>query len=182
MIKKTLLLSLLILILAGLGFSQEAKAKNAITLSPRFIGIEASYERMLSRQFSVLIDGTARAIKGYTVITASGKSRWYPFSKTFYLDLGLGYSYGNSKPTDYFGDIYIALDNITISFNGSVINDKELPKKYESFLIQPNLGWKIDIGKPNKFILPISLGANITVNKSGWAIIPHSVIGLGYAF
>ena len=190
MTRKLILFFVFLLVFSGFAFSQEAKAKNAIALYPRLGGIEVSYERMLSSHFSFLIDGTYRFMGDYTDITVSGKGRWYPFSMTFHLELGLGYYYGNGAPPGWLLFDYGMLAAGALSYSwSSDLGEKNLPDMKGNIFIMSGIGWKIDIGKPDAFFLPIGLGFGIFRNPRydedddmKWLPLPYFIIGLGYAF
>ena len=180
---KKLLLSLIILIIiSGFVFSQEqAKAKNAITFSINIIGAEVNYERMFGRHLSVLADASARTLVFINEFTVSGKGRWYPFGGAFYMEMGLGYIYGNGLLGFTRDSTVAVLALIFFPMIPLMDIDYEFLKKSGGLLVQPGMGWKIDIGKPNGFILPIGMGINFKIGEDP-DFLPYLRIGLGYAF
>ena len=157
---------------------EQDRAKNAVALSFGIFGAEASYERMFSRHLSVLADVSYTTMIFMDEFTVSGKGRWYPFGKTFYLDLGLGYTYGKGV-VGFMGDMILGV--MTFGYYWLVKDWEDDIFRTGGFLIQPGIGWKIDIGKPDKFVLPIGLGVDIKVAEVP-DFMPYFRIGLGYAF
>ena len=181
--KVTLMLLVLIVAAGGLFAQNEEKAKNAVAVQFGFIGVEASYERMFNRHFSVLGDMSYTYLILADEFTLSAKGRVYPFGGAFYLELGLGYAYGHSL-SDRMGDLVLSV--LTFGWWLTQI-DKDRLAPNGGFLIQPALGWKIDIGKKDHFVLPISLGLDfklIKIDDSGKLpdALPYLRIGVGYAF
>ena len=182
MVKKTAVF-LVLLIAAGGLFAQEItiveneKPKNTAALSFGFIGVEGSYERQFNNYLSVLVDASYTTLVLMDEFTASVKGRWYPFGKTFYLDLGLGYSYG-------YGTVNLMKDMIltTLTFGWWLTQIDYDNIRTGGFLIQPGLGWKIDVGKPGAFVLPIGMGLDFKIGPEIPDVTPFFRIGLGYSF
>ena len=179
MAKKLLLLLISLLIFTGTVFTQEPqKAKNAIMVSFGVIGAELSYERMFNRHLSVLADVSYTTLIFVDEFTASGKGRWYPFGKAFYLDLGLGFSYGKGM-IGFMGDMILSV--LTFGYYLTVKNFENDEFRTGGFLIQGCMGWKIDIGKQDRIVLPISMGVDFRISGVP-DFLPYIRIGLGYAF
>jgi len=142
------------------------------------IGAEASYEYNLNRFFSVLGDVAYTTLIFMDEFTVSGKGRVYPFGRAFYLELGLGYSYGKGV-VGFVGDMVLCV--VTLGIYWLVKDWENDIFRTSGFLIQPGLGWKIDIGKPGAFVLPISFGVDIMV-KDIPDFLPYMRIGVGYSF
>jgi len=165
-------------------------AKNRIALSAGMIGAELSYERLFSRHFSVLGQVSYSNWIFADSISVSGKARLYPFGKTFYLELGLGYSNGYNLGDDltkFIGDLMLGLITFGLWFTTDQFkeNNKELDSSRDhGLLLQTGLGWNIDIGKPDGFMLPIGMGLDIRIaaNDILPPILPYLRIGLGYSF
>ena len=192
MAKKLCLAVLVLTFIAGGLFSQEQteqeRAKNtiAITVGVYPLSVELSYERALSSHFSVLIDGSysdylipgSDSVSLMNEYTAAVKGRWYPWAKTFFLELGVGYGNGLGLAG---GAAYLATYIFTLGL-------VDLPPdifRANGLLISSGLGWKIDIGKPNGFVLPVNVGNDLIVDFShpGFVdFIPYARIGLGYSF
>ena len=179
MTKKLLLTFVVLLIISGHVFSQEKeRAKNAVTLQFGIIGAELSYERMFNRRFSILADVSYTTLIFVDEFTASVKGRWYPFKRAFYLDMGLGYTYGK-------GAIGMMADMVlgVVSF-GYYFLREDYDRNFfrtSGFLIQGGLGWKIDIGKQDHFVLPIGMGVDVKIGEMP-DFLPYIRIGVGYAF
>jgi len=162
-------------------FAQEQnreRARNSIAASVSLFGASLSYERMLSRHFSLLAESSYNTLVLIEEFTVSGKGRWYPAGNVFYLELGLGFSYGRG-----ISDImsHLLLGMFTFGWYFTTLDEEDLLARRPGFLVQPGMGWKIDIGRPDGFVLPISMGLNI---KLGGVpdILPFLRIGLGYSF
>ena len=178
--KKRILLALIVLLIisGGLSAQDQVRAKNSIAVSFGIIGVELGYERIFNRYLSVLADLSYTTLIFMDEFTVSGKGRWYPFGRAFYLEMGLGYSYGKGV-TGFVADVLLG----TVSFGLYwLVKDFENDVfRTGGFLIQPGLGWKIDIGKQDRFVLPISLGLDIKTGKVP-DFMPYLRIGLGYSF
>lgn len=176
MTKRFFLFFICLLVLIGGVFAQsEERAKNNISLSAGIIGAELSYERMFNRHFSVLADVSYTTLIVMDEFTVSGKGRWYPFGKIFYLDLGLGFSYGEGV-AGAVGDMILLL----FTFGNHDVESDVF--RSGGFLIQPGLGWKIDIGKPDGFVLPVAMGLDIKLGSEVSDFMPYLRAGLGYSF
>jgi hypothetical protein len=112
---------------------------------------ELRYELMLNPSFSV------GAYVYYEFSFGMGiTGRWYPFSKSFFLELGSGYN------KLYFNNIYFDHDtNKWIEF----IED------HNGIDIIPGFGWRIDVGKPGGFYITPSVKFPITFR---WYKNPHT--------
>ena len=183
MAKKAFLLIVLIAFTGGLFAetnnhldSNVERAKNSFALSFGLFSAELSYERMINRHFSLGLNTSYSAILFMEAFTASLQARVYPFGKSFFLGLGLGYTYGYGAP-DFMRDML--LDFLT---SGWWHSQDGFNQRTHGFLIQPVVGWKIDIGKPDRFIIPINAGLGFKVGSELPDIIPHLRIGLGYSF
>jgi hypothetical protein len=176
MTKRIFLLLIVFVIITGGIFSQEAeRAKNTGALSFSFIGIGASYERMLTKHFSVTLD------IAYTTLfvflddfTAAIKGRWYPGAKAFFLELGLGY--GNMV-----GAAGSAIAFLTWIFTAGLAGDVSNNLRTQGLLVSPGLGWKFDPGKPNGIVIPVNLGIDIVFGPLP-DVLPYARIGVGYSF
>ena len=176
--KKALLLVLLMLIIAGVVFAQ-ADAKNTAAVQITFLGVAGSYERMFTPHFSLLAEAAFTTLGIADEFTASGKARWYPFGKAFYLEMGLGLAYGHSF-SNFIGNFLLGVITFGWWFTTDEFN-ATINKRTGGFLLQPGLGWKIDIGQPGGLVLPIGMGLDIKVSAPP-DILPYFRIGLGYSF
>jgi len=177
--KKTFLAVIVLCVVTGGVFAQNAeRAKNSIAVSVGFIGASLSYERMFNRYFSVLADTSYTTLILIDEFTLSGKGRVYPFGGAFYLEMGLGFSYGRGV-TDFMKNMLLGV--FTFGYYFTTLSDDDFLKRRAGFLLQPGLGWKIDIGKPDAFVLPISMGLDIRAGAVP-DILPYLRIGLGYSF
>jgi len=173
-----LLVMVLFVVISGVFAQNQAKAKNSIAVSFGIFGAELSYERMFNRYFSVLADTSYTTFILVDEFTLSGKGRVYPFGGAFYLEMGLGFSYGRGV-TDFMTNMILGA--LTFGWYFTTLDDNDFFQRKAGFLLQPGLGWKIDIGKPDAFVLPISMGLDVKVGNSP-DILPYLRIGLGYSF
>lgn len=174
--KKLVLAIIIITIAAGAAFSQD-RAKNSVAVSFGVIGIEGSYERIINRYFSVLADASYTNLAIVDEFTASAKGRVYPFGKAFYLEMGAGYAYGRSF-SNFIGTMVLGI--VTFGWYFTQIDEDSFART-GGFLLQPGLGWKIDIGKKDGFVLPLSMGLDIKTGSRP-DILPYLRLGLGYSF
>ncbi|MCL2229785.1 MAG: hypothetical protein FWC01_01685 [Treponema sp.] len=181
--KKIFIAVLLAAILAGNLFAQEGSsvlANNRIGVSFGLVSAELAYERVFSPNFSVLgsVSYTTWLIADTFSIT--GIARFYPFAGNFFLEAGLGYSYGYNNPENLANAFLdILLFTMTLGF---YTTGTDYAASYESGLAaRLGLGWNIDIGKKDGFRLPISIGIDTRL-LSAPAIFPYLRLGLNYAF
>jgi hypothetical protein len=187
MCKRIIVMLFLVTAAAGNIFAEETqRASNRIALSLGLIGAEVSYEKVLSPYFSILGQVSYNNWVITDSISVAGKGRIYPFGGAFYLDLGLGFSNGYNA-TDLIGefvaDLILGIFTFglwftTEEYQNRVYSDVE---RENGFLIQPGLGWNIDIGKKDHFMMPIGMGLDIRISNNP-AILYYFRIGLGYAF
>jgi uncharacterized protein YbjQ (UPF0145 family) len=127
---------------------------NWLSVGPIGAGLVLNYERMLSRNLSVGAD-IYYMLYGLFVFSDFGinaKARFYPWGKAFYLGAGLGVN-SNEK-----------------NFNMA---------KGSYFTFTPELGWRIDVGKPGAAF--VDLGAKVPLQFGGVPFFaPY--IGFGGAF
>ena len=177
--KKSFLALIVLLVFAsGIHAQEQRRAKNSIAVSFGILGAELSYERMFNRYFSVLADTSYTTLILIDEFTLSGKGRVYPFGGAFYLEMGLGFSYGRGV-TDFMTNMLLGV--LTFGYYFTTLDDDDFLRRRAGFLLQPGLGWKIDIGKPDGFVLPINMGMDIRVGSLP-DILPYLRIGLGYSF
>jgi len=195
--KAKILIFALMVIVAGNLFPQEEgkEAKNRISLSLGIFSAELTYERVFTRHFSVLGQAAYNLFpfifkeNSYLAdsLSAAGKVRWYPFGGVFYLDLGLGYSYGYSFNLEDSSEIIgnVGMEIITLGIWALAPPDDYKGSAYAKsqreggFFLQPGFGWNIALGK--RFILPMSLSAGIRFGER-IAVIPHFRVGFGFTF
>jgi hypothetical protein len=131
---------------------------------------ELRYELMLNPFFSV------GAYIYYEISYGIGiTGRWYPFSRCFFLELGLGYNKFYWPSSELDDNTYQWVD-VVYDYNG--IN------------VIPGFGWRIDVGKPGGLYIIPSVKLPIIIR---WYKNPHipdpltyttliGYFGLGYAF
>ena len=161
---------MLVLLAANMVFAQE-KASNVknnwLSGELSLIGAGARYERMFNSAFSI----GAVAYYSYTffILYDTGAdvfARWYPWGKTFYTGLGVGFH-------------MTTIINFEESSPGVGIIGAA---------ITPEIGWKIDTGRPGGFFIqpgikiPITLGVNNYTNAFDVYAFPIVYFGLGFSF
>jgi hypothetical protein len=150
MAKKMLLGLVLATLVAGGVFAQ---TKNWISGQVSLLGGGAGYERTLMPILGVGGEAYFTSFFGiFTTIAAEGFAKWYPFKKTFYVKLGLGFGYSPS-------------------FEGA--------KGNPGFLVDPAVGWKIDVGKPGGFFIEPKAGIPIVIGKE---VIGNPLVGIGMGY
>jgi len=194
MLKKLFIFILMMTVIMGNVFAQDdeseespQKAQNRISISAGYF--EFAYERVISSDFSTLFSVSYNTWFLADTLSIAAKSRWYPGGGSFFLDLGLGYSYGYDMAQE-FGDAMMDVFLIMMT-GGLILLNPEFEyenKKYNSndfyrhgLLISPGFGFNVDIGKPDHFYMPIAFGADIRITKYITPLI-YFRIGFSYAF
>ena len=185
--KKKLIFLLLMAVSAINLYSQnDERAVNRIVFSAGLVGAEISYERVFSEKFSILASVSYNNWLFVDSLSISGKARYYPFNGTFFIDIGLGYSNGyniSGEFAELIGDLLLGIITFGLWFTTEHFQDRfnEAPEREHGFLIQPGMGWNFDIGRQDRFMLPVAMGLDIRISEN-WAIMPYFRIGLAYAF
>jgi len=179
MAKKIVLMFIVFSAISGAVIAQEQeRATHSVAASFGFIGASLSYERMFSRHFSVLAEVSYTTLVLIEEFTLSGKGRWYPFGRAFYLELGFGLSYGRGI-SDLMTHMLLGL--FTFGWYFTTLDEDDLMARRLGLLVQPGMGWKIDIGRPGGFVLPVSMGLNFKLGRLP-DVLPFLRVGLGYSF
>jgi hypothetical protein len=174
---------ILAVLIAGGIFAQEKSANvknNWISGELGIFGFGARYEYMLSPNLSIGANVYFNTLIILNDFGVTANLRYYPWGKTFYAELGLGYGY------------HMGFETIGKDENVTDIVDW---LQTTGILITPGLGWKIDVGKPGGFYLypgikvPIVLGNQAPVisfadyeEKFGIGVGFLAYFGMGYAF
>ena len=176
--KKIFMALIILLVIAGAVFAQDqARAKNSVAVQFGVISVEAGYERIINRFFSVLADVSYTNLAIVDEFTVAAKGRVYPFGRAFYLEMGAGFAYGRSF-SNFVGTMILGM--LTFGWYFTQIDDDTFART-GGLLLQPGLGWKIDIGKQDHFVLQISMGLDIKAGSRP-DILPYLRIGVGYSF
>jgi hypothetical protein len=189
--KKIIVALVLAAVISGSIYAQEdegekERAKNRISLSVGIVGGELSYERVFTPYLSVLGQVSYNNIILADSLSFAAKGRVYPFGGTFYLDLGIGFSYGYNITTElaqFMADMTLMM----LSFGLYALSPDYQARSYDEaqreggFFLQPGMGWNIDVGKTDGFFLPISMGLDIRFSET-MTIIPFLRLGVSYAF
>jgi len=187
MYKKIIVVLLLTAIITGSLFAEDVLlAENRISLSVGLIGAEVSYERVFSPHFSILGQVSYNNWVIADSISAAGKGRIYPFGKAFYLDLGIGFSNGYNaieQIGQVVADLLLGIFTFGLWFTTEEYQNRGYSdiERENGFFIQPGLGWNIDVGKKNHFMLPIGMGLDIRFSQP-LTVMPYFRMGVGYAF
>lgn len=180
---------MLVFVLAGNVYADEIeRARHRIAVSGGLINAEISYEHLLSPSFSVMAHFSYNTWIIADALNFGGRARWYPFGGTFFLDLGLGYSYGRDIVAETAG-LFLDIFLIAISLGLWTLSDNFQERwadvddsRRHGFLVQPGMGWNIDLGRTGSgFMLPISMGLDMRFAQRN-TVLPFFRMGLGYAF
>jgi hypothetical protein len=162
MVKKIIFVLILVIFIKGGVFTQE-KAQNTITGGLNFLGylpfgLDIEYERILINNFlgrglfSITGNVSYYTLIFFDLVCADLHARWYPWSRMFFVDVGVGYALIVWVP---------------------------------AFMLSPELGWKIDIGKPNSWVIIPSIAVSLYFTGKDWPtgkFLPKADISIGYSF
>ena len=173
-------------------------ARNRVIFSAGFLSAEVAYERVFSSSFSL---GAFVSYNLWTFadgLNAGIRTRWYPRRGPFFFDLGLGYSYGYNLMQDaaFMSDIAMAM--VTAGFwllSADFQNRRvaENSQRKHGLLIQPGMGWNIDLGRSSDFSLPLSINVGLDIRyakrdpvlpffRQRDAVLPFFRLGFAYEF
>jgi hypothetical protein len=182
--KKVVFMMVLAAIIAGGLFAQE-KPKNWVYGQVSLLGGGAGYERFLFPSLSV---GGEVYYNSFFVLWNSlvveGYAKYYPLKgKVFYAKLGLG-----------FGTV-TGLEDYDYTFQGVTYTYGSQFYATRGFLLDPGVGWKIDIGQPGGFFMEPKVGLAIVLGKKDYGLSwsgyeaefkvgvnPVLAFAMGYAF
>ncbi|MDR2900529.1 MAG: hypothetical protein LBV20_03290 [Treponema sp.] len=139
-------------------FAQSADTRsNRLSYEVTFVGAGLRYERMLGPKFSLSGIAYSAMLPFYADWGIDIVARYYPWGKTFFLGGGLG------------------AHAIAIVSYG-----------YAGIAITPELGWKIDIGKPGYWFIEPYAKMPLTISfikeLGFYPDIPLVFFGIGYSF
>ena len=176
--KKAVLVLVIFTLIGTAVFSQEEEVfkKNTVALYATVLGTAFNYEYSFNPYLSVLADTSLNLFPA--TVTAAAKGRWYPFGKTFFLEMGAGFG----LTAGYMGfTSALLVRTMTLGFVG--IEDKVWLR---GVVVTPSLGWKIRLGKEKNLCLPISLGIDFFAGSRELEIpvdfVFNARIGFGYIF
>jgi len=160
--KKLLLMLVLVVIIAGGISAQSNERKNWASGEISLIGVGARYEYMLNPHFSVGVNAYwSNLFFFWHDWGITGNARFYPWSGTFFMELGLGYCFHSG-----FDDYSVTNGDVTYTGNDWVGNT--------GFGIVPGIGWRISAGKSGGFFmqpgikLPIIIGYKKPILDDWW--------------
>jgi hypothetical protein len=181
--KKVFAVLILATLIAGGVFAQSGGAKNWVGGQVGLLGAGVRYERFLTPNWSV--GGAAywnSLFFFWNNMGVKAFGRYFPWAGNFFAEMGLGFGY-RTGTEDYE---YKSYDGTTITAGDTVY-------AISGFLIEPGVGWKIDVGAPAGFYiepiltLPIVMGSRQFDYsgadgefKVGIGVI--AAFGMGYAF
>jgi hypothetical protein len=181
MLKKGLLVLVLACVLAGGVFAQEKTAdveKFWVSGEVSLVGAGARAEYMLTPKFSVGLNAYWTSLFFiFNVLGINAVGRFYPWGKMFYAGLGLGFAI-HTGVEDFRKD-------------GKRIDNSDTLISRTGFDFVPEIGWKIDLGKPGGFFLnphaqlPLTLGVQKAWGETGdfgVSVGFRAALGLGWAF
>ena len=185
--KLPIILAILLVFSFNVFAQEDNNPNNIVSVSFGIIGAELSYERMLSNHFSVLGSISYTTLILMDEFTLSGKGRWYPFAKSFFMEMGLGYTYGkgfiafSEEMGSVIGHILLGMITLGAWFYVYDFNDFEEQPRTGGLLIQPGMGWNIRLGRNGRFYLPLSTGIDIKLAQKP-DFMPYLRLGLGFSF
>jgi hypothetical protein len=172
--KKFVFMMVLAAIVAGGLFAQE-KPKNWVYGQVGLINAGLGYERFLFPSLSI---GGEAYFNSFFILwnslAAEAYAKFYPFKgKVFYVKLGLGY--GTLTGTEDVDQTYSDGSH----YSGLTAYSTK------GFLLDPALGWKIDVGQPGKFFIEPKAGLAIVMGKQEfafdwWGDPPESKFKVGF--
>lgn len=167
MMKKMGIALVLVVLVAGGVFAQQGGSgfKNWVSGQVGIIGGGAGYERTFSPSLGVGAEAYYTSFFGFVkTIAVEGFAKWYPLKgRVFYVKVGLGY--GNLNMLESF------------SIGGGTGNIET--KEFSGFLVDPAIGWKIDVGQPGGFFIEPKLGLPIVIGNS---VMSNYLFGFGMGF
>jgi hypothetical protein len=182
MAKKGLLVLVLACVLEGSVFAQEKTTdvdKFWLSGEVSLVGVGARAEYMLTPKFSVGLNAYwTSLIFIFNDIGVNAVGRFYPWGKIFYAGLGLGFA------------IHTGIEDFKKD-GEKYDNDGDTLISRTGFGVVPEIGWKIDLGKPGEFFLnphaqfPITLGTQEAWGETGdfgVSVGFRAALGLGWAF
>jgi hypothetical protein len=189
MAKKVLVLMVLAAAAAGGVFAQEKTAnvkQSWISGEASVIGAGSRYEFMISEKLSVGMNVYWTWIYALSDFGVNAALRLYPWGKTFFAELGLGYGMHSALRTF----------TTTIEAYGYSASTKwDAITFMEGFDMAPGIGWKIDVGNPGGFFISPSAQLILTFgewrysavagdlkDESGVGVGFRTAFGLGWAF
>jgi hypothetical protein len=182
--KRFVFMTVLAGLIAGGLFAQEGP-KNWVYGQGGLIGGGVGYERLLSSSLSV---GGELYYNSFFIIWNSfateAYARYYPLqAQTLYFKLGLG-----------FGTV-TGTEDYEYSYGGVTVNLPNRAYATRGFLIDPGVGWKIDVGQPGKFYIEPKASLAIVLGKKDYGLTyggyeaefklginPVLAFAVGYAF
>ncbi|MCL2184877.1 MAG: hypothetical protein FWB86_03345 [Treponema sp.] len=127
-----------------------------------YIGLGIRYERMLGSKISLGVNAYLGVVFPYSEINTF--LRVYPWGKTFFLGVGFGYY-----------NEYLEEGHYIHHFDGNFVYGNS-----NGFTIIPEIGWKIDVGKPGGFyIMPCLTYPFVIGHNVGYRLI---YFGMGNVF
>ena len=180
MAKKALVLLVLAAALAGGVFAQEKASnikKNWLSGELSLLGAGARYEYMLNKNWSVGVNAYWTSLFFvYNDLGANVVGRFYPWGKTFFAELGVGF--GAHSGVETVDDTFTA-GNRTYRVTGAEL------VTMNGVGIVPGIGWKLDVGKPGGFYMSPLLQVPITIGEKDFSSIwsgAENEFGVGVGF
>ena len=147
--KRLVIILVLAILVGGSVFGQNHWIQGEVSL----LGGGVKYEFAPSPMFSVFAFAHFNSLFFIWNDFAAGAGfRFFPMSGTFFMELGLGYSWHTG-----IGDYEIVEEGYSFVGNDWV--------ETKGFGIIPGLGWRIDVGNPGGFYVQPGLKVPITLGK-----------------
>jgi hypothetical protein len=160
-------------VVAGGVFAQEKTAnvkRSWLSGEVSLLGAGARYEFMINKNLSVGVNAYWTSL--FFVLNDVGANvvaRFYPWGKTFYAGLGLGFG------------LHTGIEDFVM--DGKILGAELISRT--GFDIVPELGWKIDVGKPGGFFLNplVQLALTLGVPETAyWGPVIEGDFGLSVGF
>ncbi|MCL2762007.1 MAG: hypothetical protein FWD36_02215 [Treponema sp.] len=195
--KKRIFVLVLAVLIAGSVFAEQQANSKAHWLSGELsiLGVGARYEYMLSPNLSISVNVYFNNLFLFLNdwgFAAAG--RFYPWGKTFFAELGLGYGFHSTFKDFTYNDTYNAgsiWDDDLLEWVPNMVTEKRTETDFvgiTGFVVAPGVGWKIDVGAPGGFYvqpgikLPITFGDQEPIITWGTGQKYDTQFGVGMGF
>jgi hypothetical protein len=170
--RKAIVMLVLAIAVAGGVSAQTGSAKNWISGQIGLFNAGVGYERVLTPALSVGGQAYFNSFFFFwNSVAVEAFAKYYPFQGNFYGKLGLGFGTISGTDNDW---VYIT----------------------SGFLIDPGIGWKIDVGQPGGFFIEPKISVPIVLGKRDYDALGGNTkegefkvgvnfvaaFGMGYAF
>ncbi|AEF82244.1 hypothetical protein [Leadbettera azotonutricia] len=154
---------MLSVLLAVMGVGTASAQNNWISGQIGLLGAGVGYERVLTPSISVGGEVYYNSLFFFwNSFAVEANAKFYPFKGVFYAKLGLGFgTITGTEDVDAGGYTY----SWVYSTSG--------------FLVDPGIGWKIDVGSPGGFFIEPKIGIPIVLGKKDYSTSGFTYAGNG---